>query len=90
MTLILRQMNAQDRVEGREPLGWKDDDFAVLDGNTRVGRMYRERLPAGEKWVWFFHLRPATRPTQGTADSLDSAKAEIREAYKRCRPTAYA
>jgi hypothetical protein len=39
MTLLLRRQNAQDRIEGREPFGWKDDDYAVIDDETRIGRM---------------------------------------------------
>ena len=35
MTLLLRKRNAQ----GREPFGWKDHDFAVLDDEVRIGRM---------------------------------------------------
>jgi hypothetical protein len=85
VTLLLRRKNAQDRHEGREPLPWKDDDYAVLDGDRLIGRMYRERLPAGDMWMWFLHVRPAPPPRQGIADSLDQAKAEFAEAYKRCR-----
>jgi hypothetical protein len=36
MTLLLRKQNAQDRVEGREPFGWKDHDFAVLDDGSGI------------------------------------------------------
>ena len=44
----LRKQNAQERIEGREPFSWKDADYAVLDDETRIGRIYREQLPAGE------------------------------------------
>ena len=44
MTLLLRRQNAQDRHEGRKPFGWKHDDYAVLDDETVIGRMYREQL----------------------------------------------
>ena len=53
MTLLLRKQNAQDRIEGRKPFGWKDTDYAVLDDETRIGRMYLEQMPAGAKWCWF-------------------------------------
>ena len=53
MTLLLRKQNAQDRIEGRKPFGWKDTDCAVLDDETRIGRMYLEQMPAGAKWCWF-------------------------------------
>jgi hypothetical protein len=55
MTLLLRKQNAQDRIEGRKPFGWKDTDYAVLDDETRIGRMYLEQMPAGAKWCWFLH-----------------------------------
>ena len=49
MTLLLRKQRAQDRVEGREPLDWSDDDYAVVD-DTVIGRIYKERVPAGVRW----------------------------------------
>jgi hypothetical protein len=70
MTLLLRKQKAQDRIEGREPFGWKDDDYAVLDDERRIGRMYREKLPAGLKWRWFLHIMGAS-PSSGHADTLD-------------------
>jgi hypothetical protein len=45
VTFLLRRQNAQDRHEGRQLLPWKQDDFAVLDDETVIGRMYREQLP---------------------------------------------
>ena len=83
MTLLLRRQNAQDLVEGRQPLPWKHDDYAVLDDERRIGRMYQEQLPAGLKWRWFLHIMGAS-PNSGIADTLDEAKAEIAEAYARC------
>ena len=64
MTLLLRRQNAQDRIEGRKPFGWKDTDYAVLDDETRVGRMYLEQLPEGAKWCWFLQMMgaPPTEP----------------------------
>ena len=84
MTLLLRRQNAQDRHEGREPLPWEHDDFAVLDDERRIGRMYREQLPGGDKWCWFLQVMGAPPPNSGTADTLDEAKAGIAEAYGRC------
>jgi hypothetical protein len=84
MTLLLRKQNAQDRIEGREPFGWKDTDYAVLNDETRIGRMYLEHLPAGEKWCWFLQVMGAPPPNRGIAGTLDEAKAEIAAAYERC------
>ena len=58
MTLLLRQQNAQDRIEGREPFGWNENDYAVVD-ETRIGRIYREQLPDGWKWRWFLQIAGA-------------------------------
>jgi hypothetical protein len=84
MTLLLRRQNAQDRHEGRQPLPWKHDDFAILDDEIVVGRMYLEQLPAGLKWMWLLHIMGAS-PNRGIADTLDEAKAEFAVAYERCR-----
>ena len=85
MTLLLRRQNAQDRIERREPFGWKRDDFAVLNDETVIGRMYREQLPGGDKWCWFLQVMGAPLPNRGIADTLDEAKAEFAVAYERCR-----
>ena len=84
MTLLLRRQNSQDRIEGRAPFGWKDDDFAVLDDETVIGRMYREQLPGGLKWRWFIHIMGAS-PNSGNADTLDEAKAAFAAAHGRCQ-----
>jgi hypothetical protein len=88
MTLLLRKQNAQDRIEGREPIGWSDHDYAVVD-ETRIGRIYREHLPAGDKWCRFIEVTRAPLPNSGTADTLDDAKAAIGAAYERCRQMRY-
>ena len=81
--LILRTQNAQDLIEGREPGGWADTDFAVVD-DTVIGRIYKEHTPSGD-WQWFLQVRPAPLPTNGITGTLDEAKAEIAKAYERYR-----
>jgi hypothetical protein len=71
-------------LKAGNPSPWQHDDFAILDDEIVVGRMYREQLPAGLKWMWFLHIMGAS-PNSGTADTLDEAKAGIAEAYERCR-----
>jgi len=44
MTLLLRGQNCEDRIEGREPFGWKDDDYVVLDEKIRIGWQRQGRL----------------------------------------------
>ena len=43
MTYLLRRMRAQDRIEGREPLDWDENDYAVAD-ETRFGRIYTQQI----------------------------------------------
>ena len=82
--LLLRKQRAQERIEGRPQLvEWNDDDFAVVDGETRVGRIRREQLPGGVRWLWFMQTAPvAPPPNSGSADTLDEAKAAIRARYE--------
>jgi hypothetical protein len=91
MTLLLRKQRAQDRIEGRDPFGWKEDDYAVVD-ETRIGRIYKEQLPAGEKWRWFLNgallAIPPGIQASGSADTLEQAKAEIAAQYAAARATA--
>ena len=41
---ILRKSSAQARIDRRNPTIWPDDDFAIIDGATPVGRIYRELI----------------------------------------------
>jgi hypothetical protein len=85
MPVTLRKQRDQEIVEGRKPvINWADDDYAVADGEIRIGRIYRARLPAGETWLWFLHL-PGASPNGGTGDTLDEAKTALTEVYERFR-----
>jgi hypothetical protein len=54
MTLLLRTM--------RKHMGWEDakDDYAVLDGEKSVGRIYKEHGEA--KWLWSVNTSPFPLP----------------------------
>ena len=82
MTLLLRKQNAQDRIEGRKPFGWEDTDYAVLDDETRIGRMYLEQMPAGAKWCRFLQVMVASPPNCGVADTLVEAKTALTILYE--------
>jgi hypothetical protein len=86
VTLFLRKQRAHDIIEGLTPQEWPDDDYAVIDGRS-IGRIYRTRLPGGEKWCWFLQgphaMIPAGIVSSGHADTLDQAKAELAEQYRR-------
>jgi hypothetical protein len=78
MKLFLRPTND---TPGRQPGSGSDKDYVVIDG-TPIGRIYADRLPSGEKWLWFLHILRAT-PNQGIADTLEDAKAALSESYRR-------
>jgi hypothetical protein len=65
----------------RQPGSGNDKDYVVIDG-TPIGRIYADRLPSGEKWLWFLHILRAT-PNQGIADTLEDAKAGLADSYRR-------
>jgi hypothetical protein len=84
VTLILRKQRAQEMIEGRERvIDWQDDDYAVIDGNASIGRIYRTQIPAGDRWMWFLQITGS--PANGATDTLDEAKAAIKAAYHRVR-----
>jgi hypothetical protein len=84
MTLLLRTQRRQEEIEGRpHVIDWQLDDYAVVDGETRVGRIRSEKLPAGVKWCWFLQTDPvAPPPNSGSADTLDEAKSAFRARYE--------
>ena len=74
MTLLLRIQRAQDRIKGRYSFDWGEDDYAVIDetqgvDETQIGRIYKERVPEGVKWLWSLQVARAPPPNQGIADA---------------------
>ena len=91
MTLLLRKSSAQARIEGWDPRGRSDDDYAVVD-DTVVGRIYREMILGKPKWRWFLQQIPEVGPgrsipppNQGMADTLEEAKAAFAKPYEEVR-----
>jgi len=63
-----------------------EDDYAVVDetqvvDERQIGRIYKERVPAGVKWLWFLQVVEAPLPNKGIADTLDEAKAALAKRY---------
>ena len=52
----------QARIDGLQHVNWADDNYAVVDDTTVVGRIYREMLLGSLKWRWFLQTVPATPP----------------------------
>ena len=55
MTLLLRKTRAQARIEGLNPAIWDEEDYAIVD-ETKVGRIYQQRIHGELKWVWCLNL----------------------------------
>jgi hypothetical protein len=87
VTLLLRKMRAQARVEGLNPDIWADDDYAIVDPdlNKRVGRIYPEMIRGEPKWMWFLQTEPAPPPNSGVAGSLEEAKAAFKRRYQEVK-----
>ena len=90
MTLLLRIQRAQDRIKGRYSFDWGEDDYAVVDetqavDERQIGRIYKERVPTGVKWLWFLQVVEAPLPNKGIADTLDEAKAALPKRYEEVK-----
>jgi hypothetical protein len=81
MRLLLRKTRVQARIEGLNPHNWSEDDYSVVDGETCVGRIYKEMIHGEPRWRWFLQTVPAPPPNQGMADTLDEAKAWFKRRY---------
>jgi hypothetical protein len=84
MAYLLRTMRGQDRIEGREPLDWDENDYAVVD-DIQFGRIYMERIHGKMKWHWFLQTMPAPPPNSGVTDTLDETKAALLKRYEEVK-----
>jgi hypothetical protein len=73
MRFILRTLDHQAKLESREAISDRPDDYAVVIDGPVVGRIYRT---VSEKWKWCLN---SPTGAVGYADSLDAAK----EAFKQ-------
>jgi hypothetical protein len=92
VVLILRTQAAQDRLEGRPNSIFGENDYAVCE-DRRIGRIYFAIHVSGpEKWAWFLNTQggeiKAAIQTSGYAVSLDAAKAELAEQFRRWKELA--
>jgi hypothetical protein len=68
---------------------YKDDlDFVVYSGEWQIGRIYGRRgFPDAVRWSWSLYGVVLTRPpgihTDGTAPTLEAAKAEFQASWRR-------
>ena len=73
MKLILRKSSAQARIERLRTDIWGEDDYSVIDGETCVGRIYRERIQGEWRWLWALQTVPAPPPKRGVTGTLEEA-----------------
>src|SRR6266446_9688624 len=71
MTLVFRKQRAQDRIKGRYSFDWGEDDYAIIDetqgvDEAQIGRIYKERAPAGSNGYGPYRLREH-RPQTGVS-----------------------
>jgi hypothetical protein len=67
-----------------DPTIWDEDDYAIVD-ETKVGRIYSQRIHGEMKWVWCLQTDPAPPPSRGIADTLDDAKAAFKKRYEEVK-----
>ena len=89
MTLLFRKQHTQDGIEGLASFDWGEDDYVVIDETqvyvTQIGRIYKERVPAGVKWLWILQVVRAPPRNKGIADTLDEAKAALAKRYQEVK-----
>ena len=71
----------------------KPDDYVIRCEGLDVGRVYLERVPAGERWLWTIYINghvPQIEgvPISGMAPDLDAAAAQFKASYERMRAKA--
>ncbi len=75
MTLLLRKQRAQDRIERREPLDWRDENYAIV-GEIKVGRICTQRIHGEMRWLWSLQTDLHRLQIAGS-DTLDESKARF-------------
>lgn len=86
--IILRKTAEQARIQGMIPDIWGEDDYSVIDGETCVGRIYRERIQHEWRWLWFLQAHPAPPQNSGVTGSLEEAEAEFKRHYAEIKSRA--
>ncbi len=85
LTLVLREMREHARVRRYDRHDWSEDDYVVIDGETCVGRIYKEIIHWEPKWLWFLQTVPAHLPNRGKADTLEEAKPRFKKRYQEVK-----
>jgi hypothetical protein len=79
MPLILRKSSG--RPAGLIPDIWGEDDYSVVDGETRVGHIYPEMIHGEPKWRWFLQTVPAPPPNSGVIKSWRRPRRNSKRRY---------
>ena len=69
----------------KKHMGWDnaEDDYAVLDDDKSVGRIYRKH--GEDRWLWSVNMSPfpAPPPNNGLTSSLEEAKTAVQGTIRR-------
>jgi len=82
---MFRKTAEQARIQGLIPDIWGEDDYSVIDGETCVGRIYRERIQCEWRWLWFLQTDPAPPQNSGVTGSLEEARAQFKRRYEEVK-----
>jgi hypothetical protein len=60
-------------------------DYGVFCGEWCIGRIYETRTPESLRWFWALHVpsKPGTLRTDNRAGSLEAAKEEFAECWRK-------
>jgi hypothetical protein len=73
---------------------WPDnnlEDYVIRCEGLDVDRVYRTRVPEGERWLWSIYINGHVPriddgvPIAGLAPTLDTAAAQFKASYERMR-----
>ena len=80
MTLLLCKTREQARIEGLDPRRWSEDDYAVVDCETRVGRIYKEATHGRPKWRWFLQAERGATTQPGNGRDAGRSRGGVQKA----------
>jgi hypothetical protein len=65
------------------PIG--DDDYSVLEGDQRIGRIRHAGERSPPIWLWSIQINLPGAARNGSSRNLNAAKSEFRDAWRAVR-----
>jgi hypothetical protein len=68
----------------RAPIGWKEDDYDVLENGVIVGRIFKVPIaPGNRQWMWTSsHNGLIRRPAHGYEPTREAAMAAFAKSWR--------